>query len=160
MAWRARPPPSRVGDSGFGSAGASFSMGPCDMKEFVTPCIVVSGCQSWHGHLARGPEHDPVAASASPSTLLGALTHSTPAQGHPEPAERMSLSNGRVDLSVPASVEIRRLRSKRIGMNRGLHEPRITQITRMDRQDVDGRLPPNHALGDDFELWGCSVHRS
>ena len=38
-----------------------------------------------------------VAASASPSTLLGALTHSTPAQGHPEPVERMSLSNGRAD---------------------------------------------------------------
>jgi hypothetical protein len=25
----------------------------------------------------------------------GTLTHSTPAQGHPEPVERMSLSNGR-----------------------------------------------------------------
>ena len=28
------------------------------------------------------------------SKRLGALTHSTPAQGHPEPVERMSLSNG------------------------------------------------------------------
>jgi hypothetical protein len=28
------------------------------------------------------------------SKRLGAQTHSTPAQGHPEPVERMSLSNG------------------------------------------------------------------
>jgi len=40
----------------------------------------------------------------SPSTSLGTLTDSTTAQGHPEPVERMSLSNGQA--CAPATEEI------------------------------------------------------
>jgi hypothetical protein len=54
---------------------------------------------------SAGPEKkDSEVTNANPSTSLKAFTHSTPAQGNPEPAsgehvepaERMSFSNGQV----------------------------------------------------------------